>query len=240
MKIYVGHSVRCGAFLILTTKNKQVMECIYCKSECIRKGKRKGIQRYQCKECGRNFQEEYVKHKILEWKYLLIRILNNEGCSISSISRILGIAKSSVQIIICKIAGRIPVIKVEEENQIYEIDELHTFCGNKQHESWVMYAINKTTGKVIDFCVGRRTKENLKKITDSLLLLNPKKIYTDGLTIYKTLIPEKLHKMFAHCTNKIERKNLNIRTHLKRLSRKTICFTRSNEMLENCLRMYFV
>ena len=40
-------TVRCGAFLILTTKNKQVMECIFCKSECIRKGKRKGIQRYQ-------------------------------------------------------------------------------------------------------------------------------------------------------------------------------------------------
>ncbi len=28
MKIYVGRSVRCGAFLILTTKNKQVMEYV--------------------------------------------------------------------------------------------------------------------------------------------------------------------------------------------------------------------
>lgn len=102
-----------------------------------------------------------------------------------------------------------------------------------------MYAINRTTGKVIDFCVGRRTKENIKQIIDKILLLNPKKIYTDGLNIYKSLIPEKIHKVFEHCTNKIERNNLTLRTHLKRLSRKTICFTRNHEMLENCLRIYF-
>ncbi|MDD2687543.1 MAG: IS1 family transposase, partial [Bacteroidales bacterium] len=155
-------------------------------------------------------------------------------------SRLLNISKSSVQRVIERIASKIKKIDYQETEQVYEMDELRTYCGNKQNESWVMYAINKTTGKVIDFCVGRRTKENLKKITESILILNPKKIYTDGLTIYKTLIPEKLHKVFVHCTNKIERKNLSIRTHLKRLSRKTICFTRSNEMLENCLRMYFV
>jgi insertion element IS1 protein InsB len=37
----------------------------------------------------------------------------------------------------------------------------------------------------------------------------------------------------------IERKNLSIRTDIKRLSRGTICFSRSRIMLENCLKIYF-
>ncbi len=216
------------------------MKCIYCQGDCIKKGKVKNVQRYQCKHCGKTQQRRYKKPRIEEGKYEWVKNLTKESSSISSISRLLNISKSSVQRIIERIATKIKKCECQETEQVYEMDELRTYCGNKQNESWVMYAINKTTGKVIDFCVGRRTKENLKKITESILLLNPKKIYTDGLTIYKTLIPEKLHKVFVHCTNKIERKNLNIRTHIKRFSRKTICFTRSNEMLENCLRMYFV
>ncbi|EOU7577892.1 IS1 family transposase, partial [Shigella sonnei] len=32
------------------------------------------------------------------------------------------------------------------------------------------------------------------------------------------------------CTQRIERHNLNLRTHLKRLTRKTICFSKSDDM----------
>lgn len=215
------------------------MKCKYCKSECIKKGKRRGIQRYQCKHCKRHFQESISKHKINTYKYEWVRNLTREGSSISSISRLLKISKSSVQRIIERIATKIKKLEYQEKDQTYEMDELRTYCGNKKNESWVSYAINKTTGKVIAFCVGRRTKENLKKVIDNVLCLQPKKIYTDGLNIYKSLIPETIHKVFEHCTNKIERINLTLRTHIKRLSRKTICFTRSNEMLENCIKIYF-
>jgi len=82
--------------------------------------------------------------------------------------------------------------------------------------------INKLTGKVISFCIGRRNKENIKKAVDSILKLNPRKIFTDGLNVYPGLIPEKIHRVFVYNTNKIERFNLNLRTHIKRLCRKTI------------------
>jgi insertion element IS1 protein InsB len=69
--------------------------------------------------------------------------------------------------------------------------------------------------------------------------MNPKKICTDVLNIYKTLVPERLHKVGLPNTRHIERFNLNLRTHLKRLSRKTICFSKSKELLEACLKIYF-
>jgi insertion element IS1 protein InsB len=92
---------------------------------------------------------------------------------------------------------------------------------------------------VVDFKVGSRTKANLQVIADKAPLASPKKVCTDGLVIYKNLIPERLHHCKSMGTRHIERFNLNLRTHLKRLGRKTICFSRSKEMLEACLRIYF-
>jgi IS1 family transposase len=66
-----------------------------------------------------------------------------------------------------------------------------------------------------------------------------KQIYTDGLDVYRFVIPEKLHRVKRYGINHIERKNLNLRVHLKRLGRKTICFSKSLLMLEACLKIYF-
>jgi insertion element IS1 protein InsB len=82
-------------------------------------------------------------------------------------------------------------------------------------------------------------KKNLKRVTDTLLLSNCRQIFTDGLAIYKQIIPAALHKIKRYGTNHIERKNLGLRTHLKRLSRKTIAFSKSLLMLEACLKIYF-
>jgi IS1 family transposase len=120
-----------------------------------------------------------------------------------------------------------------------EVDELWTYVGRKGEEYWVAYAIDRSTRLVMDFVVGKRTKATLKQLMDRVLLLKPKVIRTDKLTLYERLIPKDLHCRGANCINRIERKNLTIRTHLKRLSRRTICFSRSLQMLESCLRIYF-
>jgi insertion element IS1 protein InsB len=44
------------------------------------------------------------------------------------------------------------------------MDELRTYIGNKENECWIIYAINKLTKEVIDFAVGRRTKETISKV----------------------------------------------------------------------------
>jgi insertion element IS1 protein InsB len=206
----------------------------------MKKGKRNGIQRYQCLKCNKYQQEKYTKALLSEDTYSWVIKLNNEGCSISSISRLLKISKSSVQRIIERVALPLKMPIYSENNQVYEIDEMRTFCKQKKKECWVIYGINKATGAIIELVVGRRTKENVKRITNAILKLNPKRIYTDGLNMYKTLIPKTIHKVFKYCTNKIERNNLTLRTHLKRLSRKTICFTKNQEMLFNCLMIYII
>jgi IS1 family transposase len=61
----------------------------------------------------------------------------------------------------------------------------------------------------------------------------------NGKQRYRYLITKKLHNTHVHSTNHIERHNLSIRTHLKRLNRKTICFSRSLVVLMAVLKIYF-
>jgi insertion element IS1 protein InsB len=121
----------------------------------------------------------------------------------------------------------------------YELDEMRTFIGSKKKKYWIVYAIDRATKVVVDFKVGKRNNITLKIVVDTLLLSKAKKIYTDGLKNYKTLIPEAIHKVGKYKINKTERNNLSVRTHLKRLSRKTICFSKSISMLEATLGVYF-
>ena len=161
-----------------------------------------------------------------------------EGCGIRSIARLLHIAAGTVLYRIQKIAGSIkkPAIMME---RVYEVDELKTYIKNKTKDCWVIYAIDKQTRQVMDLKVGGRTKKNLKRVTDTLLLANCKQIFTDGLGLYRQIIPAALHKVRRYGTNHIERKNLTIRTRLKRLNRKSIAFSKSLLMLEACLKIYF-
>ncbi|HWZ03770.1 MAG TPA: IS1 family transposase [Mucilaginibacter sp.] len=212
--------------------------CQYCQSPTVKFGKAGAIQRYRCKNCKRTQIYTYQKNAYKPGTNADIASHVVEGCGIRSIARLLHIAAGTVLYRIQKIADSIkkPVIMMEK---IYEVDELKTYIKNKSKECWVIYALDKQNGQVVDVKVGGRTKKNLKRVTDTLLLANCKQIFTDGLEIYKHIIPAVLHKVKRYGTNHIERKNLTLRTHLKRLNRKTIAFSKSLLMLEACLKIYF-
>ncbi len=215
------------------------MECKYCKKGCVKSGfSSSGLQRYICKSCNRFQQLEYCYRAYEIATENNIVVLSNESCGIRSISRILKISTVTVIRIIRKQRQKIkrPLLLFGRE---YELDEMRTYIGNKKKKYWIVYAIDKATREVVDFKVGRRTNKILSRVVDTLLLAKAKKIYTDNLINYKTLIPELIHRTGKRKINHIERKNLSVRTHLKRLSRKTICFSKNISMLEATLGIYF-
>lgn len=54
--------------------------------------------------------------------------------------------------------------------------------------------------------------------------------YTDDWGAYERNLDQNKHKIGKTNTQKIERKNLNFRTRIKRLTRKTICFSKKELM----------
>lgn len=167
-------------------------------------------------------------------------MLNNEGLGIRAIGRILQIPQTSIRYLITKIAACLMVPVWSERQQVYEVDELHNYIGRNHFScyTYITYAINKSTRRIIDYVIGPRNKQNIGKLIEKLLGLTPRRIYADRLSTFSCLIPCAVHRTLRFRTNRIERKNLTLRTHLKRLSRKTICFSRSVSMLEACLKMY--
>lgn len=197
-----------------------------------------GHQRFQCRGCKKTFMAVYSRRFINNTVNEEIKILLKEGCGIRSIGRILKISAVTVIRKIRIIASYIkdPAINM---GQSFEVDELYTFVVNKCNPVWVIYAINKLDKQVVSFNVGKRSNNDISLVINRLTASLPKRIYTDKLINYRSLVPLSIHSVKHRGTNHIERKNLTLRTHLKRLSRRTICFSKSVSMLSACLKIYF-
>ena len=113
-----------------------------------------------------------------------------------------------------------------------EIDEQWGRVYCKKNPCWLWHAIDHDTGDVIAFVVGSREKEMCQMLWDMILSLNIKVIavYTDKNPSYIEVIPAKLLKTGKRNTQRIERKHLTFRTRLKRLARKTICYSKTIHM----------
>ncbi len=162
--------------------------------------------------------------------------MTKEGVGISSISRLLKLSKSMVQREIYEAGNAIKRPVYNEYQQEYELDEMTLTIAGKQ-DVFLIYAINRKTRRIVDFFVGNRTKINIKKVVDSVMIYTPKRIFTDRLNSYPALIPRLIHKPGRRLTNRIERKNLTLRNFIKRLSRSTLCFSKRIEMLEATLKL---
>lgn len=118
-------------------------------------------------------------------------------------------------------------------------DEFWSFVQNKSNIRWTWYLIEKRSGIILAWQNGRRTDEVLKKLLLKVVHLPIFICHTDEWGAYKRLFPsEYLHLIGKDNTWKIERKNLNFRTHLKRLSRRTICFSKNETIHDNVIGMY--
>jgi insertion element IS1 protein InsB len=191
------------------------MQCQFCKGKCQKAGKqKKGAQKLYCKGCKKYQQSTYQYRACQGLTSPMISKLVCESVSVRGIARVMQIGINTVLRRIISLANGIAKPPIPQDQPAFEVDDLWTFIGRKENEYWLAYALNKATGRVVDFVIGKRTKATLKTLIDNLLLSGVNQIRTDRLTHYQRLIPKKIHRYGTYCTNHIERKNLTIRTHL--------------------------
>jgi len=119
-----------------------------------------------------------------------------------------------------------------------EIDEQWSFVGKKKNQKWLWYGFDRKSKEVIAYQLGKRTDESFKKLWDKLSNYKISTFYTDNWASYSKIIPKNKHIISKRETVHIERNNLNLRTHIKRLSRRTICFSKAEDMHENLIKIY--
>jgi len=95
-----------------------------------------------------------------------------------------------------------------------------SYVGKKR--AW--HAIDRRSGKAYVF--GRRKDEVFVELKKLLEPFGIKRYCTDGWGAYERHLPAECHEIGKRKTQRIERKHLRLRTRIKRLARKTICFSK--------------
>ncbi len=111
-----------------------------------------------------------------------------------------------------------------------EVDEMWSFVGKKHEPRWLWHAIDHWSGRVLAYVVGRRTDEVCLKLKALLEPFGITRYHTDYWGAYTRHLDAAEHTPGKRNTQKIERRHLTLRTRIKRLTRKTICFSKSIQM----------
>ena len=111
-----------------------------------------------------------------------------------------------------------------------ELDELWSYVARKANPRWLWHAIDHRTGKVLAYVFGRRKDEVFLKLKELLEPFGITKYYTDGWGAYERHINAEQHQVGKENTQKIESKHINLRTRIKRLVRRTLCFSKTERM----------
>jgi len=111
-----------------------------------------------------------------------------------------------------------------------ELDEMWSFVQAKAHPRWLWHAIDHHTGKVLAYVFGRRKDTVFLKLKALLEPFGITRYYTDGWGAYERHLDAANHRVGKENTQKIESKHINLRTRIKRLVRRTICFSKTEQM----------
>ncbi len=234
------------------------VSCPLCRSEkIVKRGKTdNGKQRYLCRneDCeSKSFILDYtynakkpgVKVKIVE--------MSLNGSGIRDIARVLEISTDtviselkkkevvleSVNFGLLKSSKSVENIEAEVlKAEAAEADEMWSFVGNKCNQRWLWHAIDHETGEVLAYTFGDHKDEVFLKLKKLLEPFGIVKYYTDNWGTYKRYLDSANHEISKKNTQKIERKHLTLRTRIKRLARKTICFSKSEKMHDILIGMF--
>ena len=209
------------------------MNCPKCNSSSHKKnGIVGGRQRYKCSDCGYNYTVELkstafsasVKRQALQ--------LYLEGLGFRSIGRFLGVSHVSVQKWIKKFGQGLEDLKSENEISIVEMDEMHTYIGNKKNIAGSGLLLIECGKKFINCSFGSRGTETGQLLWEKLEKKEIGEVMTDHWRAYAEFLPETIHTQSKAETYTVEGYNSILRHFLARLRRKTKCYTKSLEMLK--------
>ena len=119
------------------------------------------------------------------------------------------------------------VIRLADEA---EVDGMWSYVGRQNDQRWLWHAIDHRTGKVLAYVFGRRQDEVFLKLKALLEPFGITRYYSDYWGAYTRHLDAAEHEPGKRNTQQIERKHLTLRTRIKRLARKTICFSKSIQM----------
>ena len=110
------------------------------------------------------------------------------------------------------------------------MDEMWSYVGCKNKQRWLWHAIDRETRTVLAYVLGSREDRVFLELKSLLEPFGISRFYTDDWGAYQRHLDSEQHIIGKENTQRIERKHLTLRTRIKRLVRKTICFSKIEKM----------
>ncbi len=117
---------------------------------------------------------------------------------------------------------------------ICKLSQQWSFVGSKARQHWLWYVYNTKTGGVLAYTFGPGLTKPVVNC-GRCLPFTIGMLTTDEWGSYARELPKEKHLTGKIFTQHIERNNLTLRTRIKRLARRTICFSRSVELHEKVI-----
>jgi IS1 family transposase/transposase-like protein len=195
-------------------------------------------QKYLCRGCRRQLIITYSYQGCRSAVRRLIVPMALNGSGIRDITRVVGVSINTVLKEIRRAAAEVFEPHPPARLGDVEVDEMWSFVEKKKNQRWLRYAFSPKTRQVIGYVRGRRTDASGQQLLDKLARCRITRFYTDRWESYEKLIPAHRHWIGKAGTQRIERNNLTIRTRLKRWQRRTIGFSKSDEMDDAVLKLF--
>jgi insertion element IS1 protein InsB len=113
---------------------------------------------------------------------------------------------------------------------VSELDEMGSYVAKKANPRWLWHAIDHHTGNVLAYVFGRRKGAVCLRLQALLEPFGITRYDTDGWGTYERHVDKEKHMIGKEHMQKIESKPTNLRTRIKRLVRRTICFSKTEQM----------
>ena len=119
-----------------------------------------------------------------------------------------------------------------------EIDEMWSFVQSKRQQRWLWHAIDHHSGEILADVLAPHEDTALAALMALLKPFGIEQFYTDNWGAYERQLNPQQHRIGKTNTQRIERKHLTLRTRIKRLARKTICFSKSLRMHDTVIGLF--
>jgi IS1 family transposase len=96
----------------------------------------------------------------------------------------------------------------------------------KEKKVWLLYAYCAESGEILAFTLGKRNTKTVKNLMVKLKGLEVDFYCTDNWEAFSAVLPYYQHLIGKQFTKAIEGMNTWFRTRLRRLTRKTVCFSK--------------
>ena len=125
---------------------------------------------------------------------------------------------------------------------VLELDELWSFVRSKEEPAWIWVALDRETRQVVACCLGDRSEESCRYLWEPVPApWRTATCYTDFWGAYQAVIPATQHVAAGKGTGEtahVERWNNTLRQRLGQFVRKTLSFSKSDQMHDARLKLF--